>query len=83
VPVTVALSCRLPAELTSAETGKICTLIFERETVWLLLGVGVETGEQEAKNNVTGTTQISDASLTLTVGFRVLFDNSTAFARRV
>jgi hypothetical protein len=83
VPITAALSCRLPPELTAAETGKIRTLIFECETGWLLLGLGTETGEQEAKNNVTGSIHISDASLTMTVGFRVLFDNSAAFARRV
>jgi hypothetical protein len=69
--------------LTCAEAGKICTLIFECGTGWLLLGLGAETGEQETKNNVTGNIHISDASLTLIVGFRVLYDNSAAFARRV
>jgi hypothetical protein len=69
--------------LTSAETGKICTLIFECETARLLLGLCPETDEQETKNNVTDNIHISDASLTLIIGFRVLYDNSAAFAWRV
>jgi hypothetical protein len=79
VPVSVALSCKLPADGTSALDGKTWMAAL---AVWLLLGFWTEeTGVQAAIKNSTGNNPISDTSLTLVTGFRGLFDNALAAVR--